>query len=150
MAFARWLLRMLGWAWRGPLLFLRFLKSVWLWAWCVLGVMIVVYLVGVGIFHSPRNLPYRYSEWSSEACQEQRNQADVLSIASSRAGFFGSGDKVTNDEWAALENNPVLQEKNAFSCMTQIHQVRPPSGAASSKPVRYYLSFLEFNEDGEP
>jgi hypothetical protein len=102
---------------------------------------VVVIFLGFPFFllDTKRDLAYRYSDPASSACRIQMENVSALA-------------PVDNDE-TSTELSSEIRSERVFTCMVQKHAVKSLT-AASTDPgnpsLMYYLSFLEFQENGEP
>jgi len=96
-------------------------------------------VVGYALLGTDRDVAYRYAEPQAPACDAQAYAPITL------ADDDASRD---NDEIAAIERTPAL--KDWLTCMLQHHEVEPPRDKPGIAPVRYYLGFAEFSENGSP
>ena len=100
---------------------------------------LVVIVVGNSIFRGDRDIAYRFAAPDAPECMAQESMPIALASEDSNRD---------NDELAAIERQPVLGR--ALTCMVQAHQVEAPKDKPKSGALRYYLSFLEFAENGSP
>jgi len=102
------------------------------------GVAVAILVIGNTVFRSDRDIAYRFAAPDAPECMAQEHSPIVLS---------SDTPSQDNDELAAIAQHPKLSD--ALACMVQAHQVEAtkeqPAGA-----LRYYLSFLEFAENGAP
>jgi hypothetical protein len=105
----------------------------------LIGIAVVFFAILFFVLDTKRDVAYRYSGPGSAACIAQLSNATALVAAD-------------NDETSDKLNSEV-RSSQAFSCMLQKHSLRAatetqtPTGNPS---LTYYLSFLEFKENGEP
>jgi hypothetical protein len=108
-----------------------------------------VFLVSFALLDTRRDVAYRFSAPGSDECIARQLAANATILAS---------EKIDNDELSAVRQ--VMQDdpkqKDAFTCMLQLHAMRPgfvpenPDKTAGNPSLGYYLSFLEFEENGNP
>lgn len=124
-------------AWEAIRILLRTLKIA------VVGALIIAVLilfVGNTLFRGERDIAHRFAAPNAPQCKAQESMPIALS---------SEDETRDNDELAAIERQPILG--SALTCMVQVHQVEAPKDkSASSDALRYYLSFLEFAENGSP
>lgn len=101
--------------------------------------VLVILVIGNTFFRGDRDIAYRYAAPDAPECMAQESMP--IALASDDAAR-------DNDELAAIERQPVLGR--ALTCMVQAHQVEAPKDKPESGALRYYLSFLEFAENGAP
>ena len=108
-----------------------------------------VFLIAFALLDTRRDVAYRYSAPGSDECVAQQLPGNSIILAN---------EKIDNDELTAalqIERDDPKQ-KNAFTCMLQLHAMRPgfvpenPDKTAGNPSLGYYLSFLEFEENGDP
>jgi len=127
------------------------------WTLRIVGLLVVVFVFAFYVFDTPKDLAYRYSVPGSEACETQWRKASALApkkVDQAKGIFLDEG----NDEVAAIDNDPELKTKEAFTCMLQKHVLDPIAHTSASKqsPIKrerqigYNLAFLEFSEAGTP
>lgn len=104
-----------------------------------IAVALVILVVGNTFFAADRDIAYRYAAPDAPECRAQ--ESTPIALASDEP-------MRDNDELAAIERRPVLGR--GLTCMVQVHQVEAPEDKPASGPLRYYLSFLEFAENGSP
>jgi hypothetical protein len=108
-----------------------------------------IFLVSFALLDTRRDVAYRYSGPDSEECAARQLAANSTILAN---------ENINNDELSAvrqiIHNDP--KQKDAFTCMLQLHAMRPgfvpenPDRTAGNPSLGYYLSFLEFEENGNP
>jgi hypothetical protein len=108
-----------------------------------------VFLAAFALLDTRRDVAYRYSGPGSDECVAQQLPANSTILAN---------ESIDNDELKAVRqivhDNP--KQKDVFTCMLQLHAMRPgfvpenPDKAAGNPSLGYYLSFLEFEENGNP
>jgi len=109
------------------------------WLVRVVGVIILLLTIAFFLIDTKRDVSYRYADLNSPACKAQRNNVTALAAAD-----------VNNDETSPKLNDEV-KSNSAFTCMLQLHALKPLPGDGPGNPsLSYYLSFLEFAENGEP
>jgi hypothetical protein len=131
----KWIVRL---AWRaGP-----FLVSLVLF-------VAFIFLIAFVLLDTRRDVAYRYSAPGSAECTAQQLPENSTILAD---------EKIDNDELSAarqIESNDPKQ-KDVLTCMLQLHAMRPgfipenPDRTAGNPSLGYYLSFLEFEENGDP
>ena len=104
-----------------------------------LAIAAVILVIGNTVFQGDRDIAYRFAAPDAPECAAQ-NSMPIALASEERAS--------DNDELTAIQQRPVLAR--ALTCMVQVHQVAPPKEKPDSDPLRYYLSFLEFAENGSP
>ncbi|MEJ0076187.1 MAG: hypothetical protein WDO17_12185 [Alphaproteobacteria bacterium] len=102
-------------------------------------IALAIMVIGNAFFRGDRDIAYRFAAPSAPECVAQENAP--IALASDDANR-------DNDELAAIDREPVLGR--ALTCMVQVHQVEAPKDKPESDRLRYYLSFLEFAENGSP
>jgi len=108
----------------------------------VVGALIIAVLilfVGNTLFRGERDIAHRFAAPNAPQCKAQESMPIALS---------SEDETRDNDELAAIERQPILG--SALTCMVQVHQVEAPRDKSASDALRYYLSFLEFAENGSP
>lgn len=105
-------------------------------------VVALAFLLMFTVLDTRRDIAYRYSAPGSPQCATwfprdgSKDNSTVLT-------------KYNNDELSAIAANPDLAV--TFSCMLQRHAMLPDDGTEKGNPsISYYLSFLEFQENGNP
>ncbi len=98
-----------------------------------------ILVIGNTVFHSDRDTAYRFAAPDAPECQSQESNSITLS---------NDDPSHENDELAAIATQPSLND--ALTCMIQVHQLAAPKSKPESEALRYYLSFLEFAENGWP
>src|SRR4051794_41002506 len=104
-----------------------------------LAVALAILVIGNTVFRGDRDIAYRFAAPDAPECLGQ--ETVPVSLASQNP----SRD---NDELAAIDRQPALSK--ALTCMVQVHQIEAPKDKPASDALRYYLSFLEFAENGSP
>lgn len=104
-----------------------------------LAIAVAIVVIGNTVFRGERDIAYRFAAPNAPQCNAQENMPVAL-----------SSDDISrdNDELAAIQRQPILGA--ALTCMVQVHQVEAPKDKPASDQLRYYLSFLEFAENGAP
>jgi hypothetical protein len=105
----------------------------------LIGVVVIFLMVLFVLLDTKRDVAYRYSPPGSPACKAQLENVTALA-------------EVDNDETSAKLNSEVKLKK-AFTCALQQHSLRAqtdPSTNTGNPSLTYYLSFLEFQENGQP
>ena len=115
----------------------------------LLFVVALVFLILFAVLDTRRDVAYRYSAPGSAECAARLSPANSTVLAS---------EGIDNDERLALRqvgaDDP--NRDHAFTCMLQLHAMRPgfiaenPDTRAGNPSLGYYLSFLEFEENGNP
>jgi hypothetical protein len=107
----------------------------------VAGVLAIVFLILFFLLDTKRDVAYRYATPDSEACNTQNKYRTAL-----------IDSKPANDELSVNFNNSEIVSKNAFACMLQYHALKAEStgGTRGNPALAYYLSFVEFEENGVP
>ena len=105
----------------------------------LLAVALLIVLIGNIVFRGDRDIAYRFAAPDAPECSAQDSKPIVLS---------SDERSQDNDELAAIARQPELGE--ALTCMVQVHRVEAPKDKPESGALRYYLSFLEFAENGSP
>jgi len=109
----------------------------------------LIFLIMFAVLDTRRDVAYRYSAPDSVECATRLAPANSTILAS---------DKINNDERRAIERikSDDPDRHNAFTCMLQLHAMKPgfvpenPDIKAGNPSIGYYLSFLEFEETGNP
>jgi hypothetical protein len=109
----------------------------------------IVFVLAFALLDTRRDVAYRYSAPGSDECLAQQLPKNSTILAN---------EGVDNDELTAIRqivhDNP--EQKDVFTCMLQLHALRPgfvpenPDKTAGNPSLGYYLSFLEFEENGNP
>jgi len=107
------------------------------------------FLIAFALLDTRRDVAYRYSAPGSDECVAQQLPANSIILAN---------EKIDNDELSAIRQieSSDPKQKDAFTCMLQLHAMRPgfvpenPDKTAGNPSLGYYLSFLEFEENGDP
>ena len=104
-----------------------------------LAIALVIFVVGNALFSADRDVAYRFAAPADPECAAQ----EIMPIA------LSSEERASdNDELAGIARQPVL--RRALNCMVQVHQVEPAKDKPELDQLRYYLSFVEFAENGSP
>jgi hypothetical protein len=109
----------------------------------------VVFFLLFALLDTRRDVAYRYSAPDSAECAARLSPENSTVLAA---------DEVNNDERLAVRENKSygVQQDDAFTCMLQLHALKPgfvranPDIKAGNPSLGYYLSFLEFEENGNP
>jgi hypothetical protein len=123
--------------------FAKFLLGVFLF-------FFIAFAIGNFVLSTPMVQAYRDLHPALPVCQDglKNGWPDIAEIGLSKVSQFehAAADTadVTNDENALVDKDPAWGIK--LRCSLQRHVV--PS--ANKKPIDYYLSFLEFQESGNP
>jgi len=109
----------------------------------------IVFFLAFALLDTRRDVAYRYSAPGSDECLAQRLPKNSTVLAN---------ESIDNNELAAVrlmeQDDP--KQKDAMTCMLQLHAMRPgfipenPDRTAGNPSLGYYLSFLEFEENGNP
>lgn len=104
----------------------------------VVGVLALILVMIFFVLDTKRDVAYRYSVPGSPACAVQHENAAALAAAN-----------VDNDERSS-NLSPAIKKGNAFTCMLQRHALgsETTSSSPGNHSLSYYLSFLEFQENG--
>ena len=129
-------------AWAALRVCLSALK-VLLLAGLVIAVLILV--IGNAFFSGDRDIAYRFAAPEAPECRDQ--EIAPITLVSDKPPSDDE-DSEDNDELAAIARRPEL--KPALDCMVQVHEIEAPKDKPKSDALRYYLSFLEFAENGSP
>lgn len=114
----------------------------------IVGVATVAFAIVFLMLDTKRDVAYRYSAPGSPACNTQLLNQTIL-----------AADKIDNDELAAIGEMRRVDKSSsaeALTCMLQLHAMKPgfvPENQDRTKgnpALGYYLSFLEFEENGNP
>ena len=111
---------------------------------------VIAFAIGNFVLSTPRVQAYRDLHPALPVCQDglEHGWPDIAAIGLSKVSAFehagADAVDVTNNENALVDKDPVWATK--LRCALQRHVV--PS--ANKKPIDYYLSFLEFQESGNP
>jgi hypothetical protein len=133
----RWLFEKLGWAIKGIALIIW---NIGPWVVRIVGAVALILAIIFFGFDTKRNVAYRYSEPESAACNTQFKNTTAL-----------ASEDVDNDELSSKLSS-ALKSSNAFTCMLQHHALKSAADDPSpgNPAFEYYLSFLEFQENGVP
>jgi hypothetical protein len=109
--------------------------------------VVLIFLVMYVVLDSRRDVSYRYSAPGSDECNALAQETTVL-----------ASPTVDNDEQRAVSrlSSDDPKRQYALTCMLQLHAMRPGFIAenrdltAGNPSLGYYLSFLEFEENGKP
>jgi hypothetical protein len=112
--------------------------------------LFLVFFIPFVVLSTPRVQAYRDLHPESPICQQGLRDGwpDIAGTGLSKVGAFehaaADAIDVTNDENALVDKDVAWA--NRLRCALQRHRI--PS--AGGKPIEYYLSFLEFQESGDP
>lgn len=125
------------WLWYAIKLLARIVSNLGPFAVRLIGVVIVFLIVLFLFLDTKRDVAYRYSAPDSAACKTQQDNVTALAEAD-------------NDE-TSPKLNAEIKSNEAFTCMLQKHALLTGALENAGNPsLTYYLSFLEFEENGEP
>jgi hypothetical protein len=119
---ARWVGILYSWA--------KKLVHAILWAFGAIVIALLLIFLGQWIFETPRDSAYRFLI-SDKPCE-------------AKTALFET-DNNEADAYANLGKNP---QPNPLQCSLQLHTF--PSADQSKPEISYYLSFVEFDEEGGP
>jgi hypothetical protein len=127
------------WLWYPIKLLVRIISDLGPFVVRLIGIVVVLLMVLFFLLDTKRDVAYRYSAPDSPACKTQQDNLTALAEAE-------------NNE-TSPKLNAEIKSHEAFTCMLQKHALRSVTGAlesAGNPSLTYYLSFLEFQENGEP
>ena len=130
----------------------RFLRFIWRLGPRLISLLVfvgVAFLVLFFLLDARRDVAYRYSAPDSEECKERLSVENSTILAS---------EAIDNNEHRAVDQIVRRDPKreHALTCMIQLHAMKQgfiPENAnvkAGNPSLGYYLSFLEFEENGKP
>jgi hypothetical protein len=107
----------------------------------------LIFLIMFIVLDTRRDVAYRYAAPGSEECNALAQDATILATPT-----------VDNDERRAAQRlfRDDPKRGHALTCMLQLHAMRPGfisedrDANAGNPSLGYYLSFLEFEENGKP
>jgi hypothetical protein len=115
----------------------------------IVGVICLAFLIMFMLLDTRRDVAYRYSAPGSEECAARMSpdNSTILALV-----------EVNNDERQALRKIETDEpdRKDVLTCMLQLHAMKPgfmpedPNVKTGNPAIGYYLSFLEFEENGNP
>lgn len=112
--------------------------------------VLFIFVMSYVFWSTDRDKRYRYLPEYHPICVDQRNEKYQEDNKEwEQAAILSKHDGIHNDEFAAINlSKHAARDQLALSCMLQKHVI--PGDGDKRRRIEYYVSFLEFRENGQP